>query len=275
MVAVTAANISPTKRHRPTTYDTASKTFTPPAETKPVEEPFWKQKTTTVAQHQSSEAKQDNRVVAKQDIGGEPSKPEATGLVVDDVQPMVPALEDKVVKDEPQVFEPKEVEVAVVAPDGDLIDNVKEALGMNTGNNGENSPADDRPTMLTMTNLNMRAGPGTNYPSVQVLAKGLRVRKSTVTAGKWVKVEIVGTSVSGWVNRTYLAPERRVLDDAVAVPRIVPKIKEVETPRAGTPIRNAYVGTCDCPYDRMRNGSVCGGRSAYSRPGGRNPQCYY
>lgn len=31
---------------------------------------------------------------------------------------------------------------------------------------------------------------------------------------------------------------------------------------------------CACPDDTMRNGRVCGGRSAYSRPGGAAPFCY-
>jgi hypothetical protein len=31
---------------------------------------------------------------------------------------------------------------------------------------------------------------------------------------------------------------------------------------------------CACPYDQARNGSNCGGRSAYSRPGGAAPLCY-
>jgi len=41
--------------------------------------------------------------------------------------------------------------------------------------------------------------------------------------------------------------------------------------------RSAYYATgrhCACPDDRMRNGHVCGGRSAYSRPGGAAPLCY-
>jgi len=41
--------------------------------------------------------------------------------------------------------------------------------------------------------------------------------------------------------------------------------------------RGAYYATghpCACPYDRARNGSSCGGRSAYSRPGGASPKCY-
>ncbi len=41
--------------------------------------------------------------------------------------------------------------------------------------------------------------------------------------------------------------------------------------------RQAYYATghpCACPEDRARNGSRCGGRSAYSRPGGATPYCY-
>lgn len=36
----------------------------------------------------------------------------------------------------------------------------------------------------------------------------------------------------------------------------------------------AYPGRCPCPYNRASNGSRCGGRSAYSRPGGHSPLCY-
>lgn len=37
---------------------------------------------------------------------------------------------------------------------------------------------------------------------------------------------------------------------------------------------NAYPGNCPCPYNAARNGSSCGGRSAYSRGGGYAPLCY-
>ena len=40
--------------------------------------------------------------------------------------------------------------------------------------------------------------------------------------------------------------------------------------------RDAYYRTgrpCACPDDLARNGSRCGGRSAYSRPGGAAPYC--
>jgi len=36
----------------------------------------------------------------------------------------------------------------------------------------------------------------------------------------------------------------------------------------------SYPGNCPCPYNTMKNGRSCGGRSAYSRPGGRSPLCF-
>lgn len=36
----------------------------------------------------------------------------------------------------------------------------------------------------------------------------------------------------------------------------------------------SYPSVCACPYSAMRNGRACGGRSAYSRPGGHSPLCY-
>ena len=33
-------------------------------------------------------------------------------------------------------------------------------------------------------------------------------------------------------------------------------------------------GNCACPYNRTTNGSKCGRRSAYLRPGGYQPMCY-
>ena len=35
-----------------------------------------------------------------------------------------------------------------------------------------------------------------------------------------------------------------------------------------------YPGPCPCPYNLMRNGRACSGRSAYIRPGGYSPICY-
>ena len=35
-----------------------------------------------------------------------------------------------------------------------------------------------------------------------------------------------------------------------------------------------YPGNCPCPYNVAKNGSSCGKRSAWSKPGGYSPICY-
>lgn len=37
---------------------------------------------------------------------------------------------------------------------------------------------------------------------------------------------------------------------------------------------SSYPGNCACPYNSARNGSRCGGRSAWSKQGGYAPVCY-
>lgn len=36
----------------------------------------------------------------------------------------------------------------------------------------------------------------------------------------------------------------------------------------------SYPGVCACPFNRARNGSACGRRSAWSKAGGYAPICY-
>ena len=126
--------------------------------------------------------------------------------------------------------------------------------------------------LFTTANVNMRsdaraeAGAIMTIPSgSQVVALGMR--------GAWRGVRYGGKT--GWVASRYLAAER-------PQPKPVPKVSvpvEVARPaqrsRKGEPVRGPMVGRCDCPYDLMRNGRLCGGRSAYSRPGGRSPVCYW
>jgi hypothetical protein len=54
-----------------------------------------------------------------------------------------------------------------------------------------------------------------------------------------------------------------------------PEFTDVEIPQEL--IRRSiatYPGSCLCPYNLDRGGRRCGGRSAYSRPGGYSPLCY-
>jgi hypothetical protein len=72
------------------------------------------------------------------------------------------------------------------------------------------------------------------------------------------------------------------LPDKPAAPDTKRKVETVLTAAAIAAIivqasRDQYHATgrpCACPDDTARNGSACGGRSAYSRPGGAAPLCY-
>lgn len=57
------------------------------------------------------------------------------------------------------------------------------------------------------------------------------------------------------------APKKALSDDAIAKILIKESIAD-------------YPGNCACPYNTTRNGSRCGKRSAYSKPGGADPLCY-
>lgn len=100
----------------------------------------------------------------------------------------------------------------------------------------------------------------------QVVAFGYR--------GNWRSVRFDGKT--GWIASRYLSSREPIpaVKPTAVVPRPVAPPSNSPS-RSGQPVRKAMVGRCDCPYDLMRNGRLCGGRSAYSRPGGRNPVCYW
>lgn len=96
-------------------------------------------------------------------------------------------------------------------------------------------------------------------------------------SGEWLQVQ--GAKYSGWVFGTYLtakparaatqvtkrqeaSPRQSSLSDA--------NIKDILIKRS----LSLYRGSCPCPYNSASNGSKCGKRSAYSRPGGASPLCY-
>lgn len=63
---------------------------------------------------------------------------------------------------------------------------------------------------------------------------------------------------------------------------IAPAAGQTAQPMTDDQIRQAiiaesirsYPGRCPCPYNSASNGSRCGKRSAWSKPGGRDPICY-
>ncbi|MET2831160.1 hypothetical protein [Mesorhizobium shangrilense] len=90
----------------------------------------------------------------------------------------------------------------------------------------------------------------------------------------WYNVTV--SAKAGWIQEGYLTavtPVSLPSNPSVSQPsQSAQRIK----PRSvrGDPVRDPYAGKCDCPYDLMADGSLCGGRSAYSRSGDGSG-CYW
>ena len=129
-------------------------------------------------------------------------------------------------------------------------------------------------SLYTSQRANMRVEASTKSKIITVIDKGQLVKVLNVR-GDWHSIDY--RNRTGWISSNLLSSEKPVIKPAPTTTRTLPAqaAAPVRQSRAGQPTRQPYVGTCDCPYDLMRNGRRCGGRSAYSRPGGRNPQCYF
>lgn len=128
--------------------------------------------------------------------------------------------------------------------------------------------------LYTTSNVRIRAKPSTAGAIISTIPLGSAVEASELEGG-WRRVRYA--TYDGWVSGQFLSDFRPVAREKTpsAPSRIAPPVRQSTPSRAGEAIRDPHVGTCDCPYDLMRNGRRCGNRSAYSKPGGRNPQCYF
>lgn len=127
--------------------------------------------------------------------------------------------------------------------------------------------------LYTTQRANMRAEPSTKSKVIMVIEDGQLVKIVNVR-GDWFSIEYRNSV--GWISNSLLTSEKPATKPLKTAPKQLPAqaVAPARQSRSGQPSRQPYVGTCDCPYDLMRNGRRCGGRSAYSRPGGRSPQCY-
>jgi SH3-like domain-containing protein len=97
------------------------------------------------------------------------------------------------------------------------------------------------------------------------------------TKGEWLQVSF--SQGTGWVHADYVvakarsaAPRKRSLQPQPTRAMGSTNAQIVQAIIAGS--LASYRGRCPCPYNIMSNGRRCGGRSAYSRPGGHSPICY-
>lgn len=134
--------------------------------------------------------------------------------------------------------------------------------------------------LFTRSRVRVRAAPSTQAAVVATLETGQQVTSSR-QSDQWHRV--IAAGYSGWIRADLLTnvgpkPSATAPTSAPRVLKAPPVSRpSAEVPlrtRSGEPLREPYTGTCDCPYDRKRNGHLCGRTSAYSRPGGRAPKCY-
>ncbi len=50
--------------------------------------------------------------------------------------------------------------------------------------------------------------------------------------------------------------------------------RRIRVPKVATQRSTTQNPSCPCPYDVAFDGKICGGRSAYAKPGGDEPACY-
>lgn len=133
--------------------------------------------------------------------------------------------------------------------------------------------------------VNVRRFPSTSSPIVVRLDAGDGVVAGIDQAG-WREVA-TDAGLKGWIRADLLTRSMPVIVAPIPEPAAVvqpaprapvanirPSKPKKARATGNTPVRDPYIGTCDCPYDFKRNGAICGGSSAFSRPGGRSPRCY-
>lgn len=127
------------------------------------------------------------------------------------------------------------------------------------------------------TRVNVRSGPGVSNSIMGQLSFGDEV-KVVSYAGGWREIETkLGV---GWMSARYLVSQKPAPKPASTQSRqrsvAAPTTREIQAARTAI-IRQsiaAYPGSCPCPYNTDRAGRRCGGRSAWSKPGGYSPICY-
>ena len=92
----------------------------------------------------------------------------------------------------------------------------------------------------------------------------------------WVHVRYALTQREGWIQAKHLRdapPEAEAEKPALTRTSPALSVAEIAKLLIADSIAS-YPGPCACPYQSARNGSSCGRRAAYVRPGGYAPLCF-
>jgi SH3-like domain-containing protein len=137
-------------------------------------------------------------------------------------------------------------------------------------------PVTTQTVYVNARNLNVRSEPSLDASVLGKVKQGTPLAV-TATSSEWFRVGY--GQGSGWVHGRYVTA--RLLSTVPHRQPALTQSRRTSNPTDGQIIQALisrslanYLGRCPCPYNTMSNGRRCGGRSAYSRPGGRSPLCY-
>ena len=137
---------------------------------------------------------------------------------------------------------------------------------------GQTTCPDSRPDpkkRYVTTDLNLRDYPGSYGKILLTLPKGEAIYAYRERNG-WSQVNVGSINITGWVSNRYLS--RDCIEGGGLNRESLPRSQIVGILMSQS--KSSYSGSCPCPYNTDRGGRRCGGRSAYSRPGGASPLCY-
>jgi hypothetical protein len=113
----------------------------------------------------------------------------------------------------------------------------------------------------------MQTAPATLAKPVALIAPAAQVPPPSAPSGPPVsKASLPDVAAPGAAQKPDVRRKIEIGLTAAAIAAIIIKASRDQYYATGHP--------CACPDDTARNGSSCGGRSAYSRPGGASPLCY-
>ena len=121
-------------------------------------------------------------------------------------------------------------------------------------------------SLTTLSRVHMREKASLSAAVVTTLEAGQTVRM-LAHSGKWRQVSASGKN--GWVHGDYLGKE------PPPRPKLpLTKVMPASATASLRPLRAPQGGDCQCPYDLMLDGGLCGEHSAYAMRGPDAARCY-
>ncbi len=184
----------------------------------------------------------------------------------------------------PDKATPQPIQQAVKPPDSEPMIEPKAAPEKEDARQNNVTPVDPTWVYVTGNRVNVRDKPDLSGKRIAIYSRPIRL-VLVGERGDWLAIKHPSEDVLGWMHRDYLSFTKQAAKPQS--PSAKPTIKKAVAPAPRVVLSDAqirqqivnrsisrYSGSCPCPFNTDRAGRRCGGRSAYSRPGGAAPICY-